>query len=142
MLDRCLSAELMPKLWRSLPSQAMLPLGGAEFYGAEAQQPAFPITRRRFERINVRVPAIMMQEETYHGIYIRDASRMGLGIYSPIQLLPMSEVRIWLPEEDPLILQVRRCVKQQRQCYEVGGEFTEGALTANVFRELFMATVG
>jgi len=131
----------MPTLWRSLPSQAMLPLGGAEFYGAEQMQPTFPDTRRRFERLNIRVPAILKLEETHHGIYIRDASRIGIGIYSPVQLFPLSEVRIWLPEEEPLVMRVRRCLKQQRNCYEVGVEFAEGELSVGLFRELFMATV-
>ncbi|QDT00651.1 PilZ domain-containing protein [Adhaeretor mobilis] len=142
MLDRCISTELMPTLWRSLPSQAMLPLGGAEFYGADRLQPALPDSRRQYARLNNRVPAILKLNDSHHAIYIRDASRLGMGLYSPVQLFPLSEVRIWLPDQEPLKMRVRRCLKQQRNCYQVGVQFTEGPLAAGLFRKLFMSTVG
>ena len=79
-----------------------------------------PSSRRRLFRTPLRTIAIIVQGTTPHAAYIRDLSRVGIGFYSPITLLPRKQVWICLPGRRVLLYRVVRCRRMGSNCYECG----------------------
>jgi len=69
------------------------------------------------------LPSVPRRAESV-GVYIRDFSRRGCGLISPVQMYPEESVRILLATFW-IRLKVVRSRRVGPSCYEVGGELTQ-----------------
>ena len=109
--------------WSRLPSRVQLPVSQEEFFALRGPLPVHPESRRRFHRFYLRGLAILRYQGHEYAGYAKDISRMGLGFYSPIQLFPCDEVTILMPEREPILAEVTRCLRIGNACYECGTVF-------------------
>jgi hypothetical protein len=65
----------------------------------------------------------MRRECEMHAIYMRDCSRAGMGLVSPIQLFPRERIQIWMNPQRSYALEVIRCRRICAQGYECGTIF-------------------
>ncbi len=107
--------------WEYLESKAELSIEAAEFF-AKSGPKSFE-EQREFERHYLRCKAIMSREGTEHAIYMRDCSRAGMGLISPVQLFPREQIRVLMNSERTFSLEVTRCRRVQAKSYECGTIF-------------------
>jgi hypothetical protein len=79
--------------------------------------------QRSYHRHYLRGKALLKQGTTLLGIYAKDVSRKGIGFLSPMQLLPLEQVQMKLPDGTQLNLQITRCHRIEAECYECGAKF-------------------
>jgi len=120
MLDVSYETEI-DDLWESLKSKASLPGSLEEYYAKSG--PKSVCEHRAYDRHYLRCVAIMQQECEKHAIYMKDCSRAGMGIISPVQLFPRQQVQIWMNPQRSYALEVVRCRRVRQQCYECGTIF-------------------
>jgi PilZ domain len=80
--------------------------------------------KRGFHRHYMRGKAILTRGEKTFGTYTKDISRKGIGLLSPVQLLPMERVALFLSNGSTLHLEVTRCRRVEKNCYDCGAKFT------------------
>lgn len=80
-------------------------------------------TRRQFARAPLRTIGILVANGTAHAVYVKDASRLGIGFYSPVNLLPCKPITLLLPGKKPLQLRAARCRRLGEMYYECGARF-------------------
>ena len=117
MLDLSHATEIS-ELWEQLELHAALPESPEQFY-AKSGTKAFH-EQREFDRHYLRCPAIMRRELDTLGVYMRDCSRAGMGVLSPVQLFPRERVELWMKPGRSYTLEVIRCQRLAPQCYECG----------------------
>lgn len=120
MLDLGHAAEI-GDLWESIASRAALPTPPDEFFGKSG--PKQPDRRRAYERHYLRCQAILRRECEDHAIYLKDCSRTGMGLVSPVQLFPRERIQLWMTPQRSYSLEVVRCRRASAQCYECGTIF-------------------
>jgi hypothetical protein len=120
MLDLGNAAEIS-EVWRSTDSQAALPTNPEEFFGKAGPKQADQ--QRAYERHYLRCQAILRRECETHAIYMKDCSRTGMGIISPVQLFPRQRVQLWMSPQRSYSLEVVRCRRLGTNCYECGTIF-------------------
>ncbi len=123
MLGISHETKLSVQLWKSLPSRASLPCPLEEFLDIQIGQRAVFNSKRLHARKPLRTAAIALLADGLHACYVKDISRMGVGFYAPINLLPKKIVRLWLPNGKILQLSITRCRRRCDNCFECGGTF-------------------
>lgn len=117
------NATTIIEQWTTLESQAVLVVPREEFFAPVGPKPEKKGCHRNYERHFMRCKAILQQECEKHAIYIKDCSRTGMGIISPVQLFPKQRVQVWIDEQRSYQLEIARCRKRGPNCYECGTVF-------------------
>jgi hypothetical protein len=127
MLDLRDATTLSEQDWERLPSRTELPWSWHQYAsGAGAVSKKLDSTRQ-YCRIALRSIAIIWQGDGAHAVYTKDVSKSGIGLYSPVQLLPKAAIQLWVPGRSLLKLKVSRCKRIADRCFEVGTLFEIGA---------------
>jgi len=126
MLDICNAATLTELDWEQLPSRAELPCTWQDYMAAAGAMSTKPDSTRQFCRVALRSIAILWVGEEAHAVYTKDVSKLGLGFYCPVHLLPRTSVRIWIPGRSVLKLNISRCRRMAERCFECGSMFDAG----------------
>jgi hypothetical protein len=126
MLDLIDATTLTEASWHELVSRAELPFSWQEYVAGAGTVQSTPEDTRKFCRIALRSIAIVFIDEQAHAAYAKDVSKVGMGFYSPVNLLPRTFIRIWVPGRSLLRLRVSRCRRLGERCFECGGLFEAG----------------
>ena len=126
MLDVLDAKELSERRWLQLPLRAKLPCSYAQYMNDRGGDRVRAATRRRFQRAPLRGIAIGVTTGETLALYTKDVSRMGVGFYSPVNLLPRAEIRLWIPGQRLLAMRVSRCRRLAGGCFEIGASFDFG----------------
>lgn len=110
--------------WDDLALRARLPSDAADFSCKSGPLPIMPGSRRGYHRVYLRNRAILSYSGSYYGVYTLDVSRTGVGLCSPIQLLPCAEVTLWLSDGRELRLGTKVCIRLEEYCYRCGVLFS------------------
>jgi hypothetical protein len=122
MLDLLDATTLTEASWQELASRAELPCTWQEYVAAGTAQPIQNDTRK-YCRIPLRSIAIVLSGEQAYAAYAKDISKVGIGFYSPVNMLPRDFVRVWLPGHSLLRVRLARCRRLRDRCFECGGLF-------------------
>lgn len=123
MLDLGDERQLSYELWQSLSSRAKLPTALRDLLQQHAGDGIMADCQRRYARKVFHSVAIMTLTGARHACYAKDISRMGIGFYSPVNILPKKVLHLWLPHGKILQLRVTRCRRLAAHCYEVGSVY-------------------
>lgn len=126
MLDSGTQLPLKAPAWQSLPVRARLPEMPTEYLDKEGPMPVMPDSRRGYHRQYMRTPAVLFYREQFYAAYVADLSRSGVGLYSPVQLFPVSDILLWVVDGSRLQLRTKNCVRLDECCYRSGAEFFTG----------------
>ncbi|NOZ40159.1 MAG: hypothetical protein GXP24_08030 [Planctomycetes bacterium] len=108
-------------LWDKIESKASLPTTPEEFFGKSGLKALEE--HRAFVRHYLRCQGILQRERETHAIYMKDCSRVGMGLISPVQLFPRERIQIWMKPQRNYTLEVIRCRRIRVNCYECGTIF-------------------
>ncbi len=124
MLDLSHATEI-GELWDKLESKAVLPATTEEFFGKSGPKTGTPSIDelRDFERHYLRCQAIIRHDSKTHAVYMKDCSRAGMGLVSPVQLFPRERIQLWMNPQRSYSLEVIRCRRISANCYECGTIF-------------------
>ena len=117
------ATEMNEQLWAELPSRVVLPEEVANSLRGSAHDYVPPDCQRRYARKPLSSIAIVVAGEARHACCTKDVSRLGLGLYSPVNFLPKQLVQLWLPNGNTFGLRVVRSRRLAERCYEVGTRF-------------------
>ncbi len=120
MLDISHAAEI-GDLWDEIESKAVLPVAPEEFFGKSG--PKTFDEQRAFERHYLRCQAIIRRDCDTHAVYMKDCSRAGMGLVSPVQLFPRERIQLWMSPQRSYSLEIIRCQRLCAQSYECGTIF-------------------
>jgi len=123
-------------LWESLPIRATFLHGVEDRLVRNGDNASSGQPRRTTQRVDAHLLAALRADGEWLAGYVRDVSATGLGILSPIQLFPRQRVDVWVPEQQPLRLTIRRCRRLDEKCYSCGGAFEKGAIAPGQLRRL------
>ncbi|MCO6043512.1 PilZ domain-containing protein [Aeoliella sp. ICT_H6.2] len=126
MLGGCDQVQLTVPAWEALPDRARLPEVPAAYLDKEGPMPVMPESRRNYHRLYLRTPAVLLYHDQFYAAYLSDLSRSGVGLFSPVQLLPVSDIQIWMADGQSLKLRTKNCVRLESCCYRCGAEFHQG----------------
>jgi hypothetical protein len=115
--------ELSEQFWQELLSRVELPQEIADAQRKTAGEPVRSDCQRRYGRRSLASPAILADGVRHHACRGKDISRIGVGFYCPINVLPKKIIRLWLPHGGIFLLRVTRCRRLGERCYEVGSRF-------------------
>lgn len=108
--------------WMQLPVRAAVP--SQDYLEVTGPAPTPHDDRRRSARYRCRGRAILQRESERFAGYTADVSPTGMGIISPVQLLPKEHVEITtFRQKVPLI--VIWCRRLGKDCYQCGCQFEE-----------------
>jgi len=139
MLERDGARRAIAEMLDRLECEVELPSSWEDFFERTGRLATLPGDKRRYPRHYLRVAAALQHRQTFpalpraaawHKVYTKDISRCGLAFLHSQQLFPRERMRIILPDGQSRIVEVLRCRRIQRRCYEVGARMVEG------FREL------
>lgn len=122
MLEFDNGQKLMDELWEMVEAKVSPDLLGADFYAAHGPAHGHNENQRAYHRYFMRGKAILKREKSIVGGYTKDVSRQGVGFLSPVQLMPKERVKLRLPVVE-LGLEVTRCRRIGKDCFECGGKF-------------------
>ena len=120
-IDDCRS--IVDDIWATATQRTELPEEWADFFELKGPTPIVFDNERRHHRYYLRSKAIVVSGETQLAGYTKDVSRIGMDVYTPIQLFPRQVVRVWLPEGKDYLTRITRCVRIGEKCYECGTQF-------------------
>lgn len=123
MLDILNATTLSEADWRQLPLRAELPCSWEEYASSGGVSHERAGSTRKHCRVSLRSIAIIVDGEQQYGSYAKDVSKSGLGFYSPVNLLPRTIVRLWLPGRAILRLRITRCRRLGERSYECGSVY-------------------
>jgi hypothetical protein len=123
MLDLIDATTLTEASWQQLPSRAELPCTWQEYMAGAGTVQTSPEDTRKYCRIALRGIAIVFVDEQAYAAYAKDVSKVGMGFYSPVNLLPRTFVRVWVPGRSLLRLRISRCRRLGERSFECGGLF-------------------
>jgi hypothetical protein len=109
--------------WAGLTSRVALPCSWDQYAAGAGAVRAKADSRRQYCRVGLRSIAIIWIDGQPHATYTTDVSRLGIGFYSPMHLLPRKLVKIWLPGRSILQLRIQRCRRVAEHCFECGAKF-------------------
>ena len=115
------NASEIAELWDSLELKAELPCDPEEFFGKTGSKAEYE--QREFDRHYLRCQAVIRRELDNFAVYMKDCSRAGMGLVSPVQLFPRERIQLWLKPERSYSLEVIRCRRVKASCYECGTIF-------------------
>ena len=123
MLDLVDATTLSEEAWHELTPKAELPCTWQEYMAGAGATSQKADSMRRYIRVALRSLAIVIVDEQPYAAYAKDVSKAGFGFYSPVQLVPKTLARVWLPGHSLLRLRVTRCRRLGPNCYECGSVF-------------------
>jgi hypothetical protein len=123
MLGLGYEATLTEQDWHALSSRAQLPESLRDYFEKNDAQRVMVDCQRRYTRQILHNRAIMLVGNVRHACYTKDISRMGIGFYAPMNLLPKTILQFWLPYGRIMQLRVTRCRRLDALCYEIGTVF-------------------
>jgi hypothetical protein len=65
----------------------------------------------------------LTRKDAVVGGYTKDVSRQGIGFLSPVQLMPLEQIEVHLPNGARYRLEVARCQRIEAFCYDCGAKF-------------------
>jgi len=123
MLDRRDATELIDDAWTRLGLVVEVPDEGFDFLEQRGPMRGKFNSQRAYHRYFLRCKAILKRGDEFLGIYTKDLSRQSLGMLTPIQLLPVERVHVWMPNGADYELEITRCHFIYDRCYECGARF-------------------
>jgi hypothetical protein len=123
MLDLSHETALSEQLWNTLESRTVLPESLQGYLQKQGGDVVLAGCQRRYIRTPLRKTAIALVGDQRHACFAKDLSRMGIGFYAPINLLPRQLLQLWLPNGKVVPLRVTRCRRIDVSCYEIGTIF-------------------
>lgn len=93
------------------------------FFDKSGPMPLHHENNRRYNRYFMRVKAVLTRGDTSLDCFTKDLSRQGIGLLSPVPLLPLERVRLQFANGIVLNLEVTRCQSVDRNCFECGTRF-------------------
>ena len=133
MLDYRLSATVSDQVWSSASAHAVLPQPNEDFFAEYGATSVAENTRRQYRRMRVRGRAIASRGSDQYGVFTNDVSPMGIGFFSPVQLLPKERIGLIFEEFELLQVEIRRCIRIAQQCYFCGGNFINGPMPPGAY---------
>ena len=85
--------------------------------------PSLNDSKRSYHRFYLRGRAIVKHKDMLLGAYTKDVSRQGIGFLSPVQLMPMEQIGVQLPNGAEYSLEVTRCRRVDEGCFDCGAKF-------------------
>jgi hypothetical protein len=119
--------DVIALAWEQVEKKTLLPQKLLDFFDRAGPMPAQHGCRRAYQRFYVRGRGILKYKDTLMGVYTVDASRQGLCFLSPVQILPKERCSIRLPKTKDFNIQVVRCRRVDKDCFECGAMFVLGA---------------
>jgi hypothetical protein len=123
MLEIGDARELIERAWQGLGCRVELPENWGDFFEHSGMVPTEYDDRRAYARMHLRGKAVFRHAGVYYAIYTRDVSRSGIAFYHLEQVFPGERGRIWLPNGLSHDVQIARCRRQRKACYECGATF-------------------
>ncbi len=123
MLDVSHETALNEQVWLALTSRTQLPESLQDYLQKNGGDVVTADCQRRYARTPLRRIAIARVGDQLHACYAKDLSRMGIGFYAPVNLLPKQALQLWLPSGKTVPLRVTRCRRMAAACYEIGTIF-------------------
>jgi hypothetical protein len=123
MLDLSHETALSEQLWQTLESRTELPESLQDYLQKQGGSAVTAECHRRYARTPLRRIAIAVIGDNRHACFAKDLSRMGIGFYAPVNLLPKQLLQLWLPSGKTVPLRVTRCRRIAAACYEIGTIF-------------------
>lgn len=115
--------ELIEKVWNGLGCQVELPADWGDFFQHSGMTPIEYDDRRTYARMHLRGKAVYRHGGSYFAVYTRDVSRSGVAFFYMEQLFPGERGRIWLANGLSHDVEVARCRRRSKTCYECGARF-------------------
>ncbi|MCA9257982.1 MAG: PilZ domain-containing protein [Planctomycetales bacterium] len=122
MLDICNATSMIAK-WNALAVRAALTMSEADFMRCSGPIPNPDGRVRSYERFYYRSKGILHRAGTQYAVYVKDLSRMGVGVISPVQLFPKQNFELELPNGKRYELSVARCRRDAPRSYSCGAVF-------------------
>jgi hypothetical protein len=123
MLDVCDATELIQQRWQALSLRTELPWSWRKYMTEIGLERMWPESRRRYARAPLRAPLILLAGGNSYAAFGKDISRLGVGLFSPLPLLPKQVVVAELLGGKKLPLRVVRCKRIGPRCFECGTVF-------------------
>jgi hypothetical protein len=123
MLEFDNGQKMMDDLWSATSAKVDMPEAAKrEFFAARGAEPVRHDNQRSYHRYFMRGKAVLKRGQTLLGTYTKDVSRQGIAFLSPVALLPKERVKLRMPAAE-LSLEVTRCRRIEKACYECGAKF-------------------
>ena len=123
MLELDHGQKLMADLWETTTTKVELPDSlKPQFFVSLGPEPTYYDNKRSYHRYFMRCKAVLKRGNSVIGTYTKDLSRQGVAFLSPVPLLPKERVKLRVPAAE-LSLEVTRCRRLERNCFECGAKF-------------------
>lgn len=119
--------ELSEQLWHALPERVVLPPRLLAAQQSAVSEPVMYDCLRQYARRPLHSIAIVTHCGERYACQTKDISRVGVGLYMPVNMLPKKLLELWLPNRNLFLLRVTRCRRLAEECYEVGARFCGSA---------------
>jgi hypothetical protein len=136
MLELFASVGMNKQMWESLTSRTELPCTAEAYFLPSGAAAPHGDCGRQYRRFQFREKGVMARDGRYHAIYLKDASKKGMGFLSPVQVFPAERVQLLLAEPGLIDLEVRRCRRLRANCYECGCIFADGLASTAIYKQL------
>jgi hypothetical protein len=123
MLAVSAEQDLIAEAWEAADMTVQLPESMARFADKHGPMPLYHENKRGYHRHYMRGRAIVKRGETTLATYTKDISRQGIGLLSPVQLLPLERVELLLVSGSNLHVEVTRCRRIDKNCFDCGARF-------------------
>ncbi len=132
MLDYEHAAQRLADLLAACQCEVELPPEDHGFFDETGEVPSVLEERRRFRRVRLRTSIAIQPQQTLPGlprsaawqkVYAKDISRCGMAFLHSEQLFPHERVRVLLPNGSQRSIQIERCRRLNRRCFEIGARF-------------------
>jgi hypothetical protein len=123
MLAVSAEQDLIAETWEAADRTVQLPESMARFADKHGPMPLYHENKRGYHRHYMRGKAIVKRGETTLATYTKDISRQGIGLLSPVQLLPLERVELLLVSGSNLHVEVTRCRRIDKNCFDCGARF-------------------
>ena len=123
------------KLVGPLEFNLRLPVPPKEFFAARGAAQALQDDKRRFSRNCLRVVAALQHRPSlpalprpvqWYKVVTCDISRNGIRLLHSVQLYPMEQFSLVLPDGNYRFVEVIHCRRLVDRCYEIGASFISG----------------
>jgi hypothetical protein len=115
--------NLIAEMWDDADMTVQLPESLAHFADKHGPMPLHHENKRGYHRHYMRGKAILKRGTTTLATYTKDISRQGIGLLSPVQLLPLERIELVLVNGSKLYLEVTRCRRVDKNCFDCGARF-------------------
>jgi hypothetical protein len=131
MLGRGHGQQLLADLWELTEVKVQIPSPLADgFLTTQGPAATYFDDKRAYQRFFLRGKAVLKRSGSLMGAYTKDVSRQGVGFLSPVQLMPRERVKLSLPSAE-LQLEVSRCRRVDKDCFDCGARFALSGPIAN-----------